>query len=154
VNALGAHLNTWPADAVVLTTELRAPIRRTAFSARVWRLAVTSAGLPLSVTFHALRHFYASLLIRPGESVKTVQARLGHASAADTLDTYSHLWPDSDDRTRAAVDSVLRTAENSSRTAGAPPARKRRSGGRRTSRPVRRVLSTGASRPPDERPSI
>jgi integrase len=35
--------------------------------------------------------FYASLLIRHGESVKTVQARLGHASAAETLDTYGHL---------------------------------------------------------------
>ena len=56
---------------------------------------------------HALRHYYASLLIRYGESVKTVQARLGHASAAETLDTYSHLWPDSDDRTREAVDQVL-----------------------------------------------
>ena len=56
---------------------------------------------------HALRHYYASLLIRYGECVKTVQARLGHASAAETLDTYSHLWPDSDDRTREAIDSVL-----------------------------------------------
>jgi integrase len=56
---------------------------------------------------HALRHYDASLLIRYGESVKTVQVRLGHASAAETLDTYSHLWPDSDDRTRAAIDSVL-----------------------------------------------
>lgn len=36
-----------------------------------------------------------------------MQARLGHASAAETLDTYSHLWPDSDDRTREAVDSAL-----------------------------------------------
>ena len=36
-----------------------------------------------------------------------VQSRLGHASAAETLDTYSHLWPDSDDRTRQAVDHVL-----------------------------------------------
>jgi hypothetical protein len=27
--------------------------------------------------------------------------------AAETLDTYSHLWPDSDDRTREAVDLVL-----------------------------------------------
>lgn len=54
-----------------------------------------------------LRHFYASLLIRYGESVKVVQERLGHASAAETLDTYSHLWPDSEDRTRAAVDAVL-----------------------------------------------
>jgi len=50
----------------------------------------------------------ASLLIRHGESVKTVQTRLGHATAAETLDTYSHLWPDSDDRTREAVDQVLR----------------------------------------------
>ena len=39
--------------------------------------------------------------------VKVVQARLGHASASETLDTYSHLWPDSDDRTRTAVDAVL-----------------------------------------------
>jgi hypothetical protein len=60
--------------------------------------------------FHGLRHYYASLLIRHGESVKTVQERLGHASAVETLDTYSHLWPDSDDRTREAVDSVLAPA--------------------------------------------
>ncbi len=73
------------------------------------------AGLS-GVTFHSLRHFYAGLLIRHGESVKTVQARLGHASAAETLDTYSHLWPDSDDRTRAAVDSVMRASADYVRT--------------------------------------
>lgn len=62
---------------------------------------------PAGVRLHDLRHYYASLLIRHGESVKVVQARLGHASAKETLDTYSHLWPDSEDRTRAAVDDVL-----------------------------------------------
>jgi hypothetical protein len=36
-----------------------------------------------------------------------VQARLGHASASETLDTYSHLWPDSEDCTRRGVDEVL-----------------------------------------------
>jgi integrase len=118
LNGLAAHLAAWPADEYVFTTELGAPIRRTAFSARVWQPSVKAARLPRSVTFHALRHFYASLLIRHGESVKTVQARLGHASAAETLDTYSHLWPDSDDRTRAAVDSVLLRAEDRLRTAG------------------------------------
>jgi len=40
-------------------------------------------------------------------SVKTVQARLGHANAGETLDTYAHLWPDAEDRTREAVDEVL-----------------------------------------------
>jgi integrase len=65
------------------------------------------AGVRQGVTFHDLRHFYASLLIRHGESVKTVQARLGHATAQETLDTYGHLWPDSEDRTRAAVEMAL-----------------------------------------------
>ena len=46
---------------------------------------------------HELRHYYALLLIRHGESVKTVKRRLGHATAAETLDTYSHVWPDPDD---------------------------------------------------------
>ena len=59
------------------------------------------------MTFHDLRHFYASLLIAKGCSIKTVQKRLGHQSAMETLDTYSHLWTDSDDETRAAVDVVL-----------------------------------------------
>jgi integrase len=78
--------------------------------------------LPDSVTLHDLRHYYASLLIRHNESVKVVQARLGHASAAETLDTYSDLWPDSEDRTRLAVDEVLAAepAADSLRTEGAP----------------------------------
>ena len=74
-----------------------------------WRPAAKAAGLTEATGKgqHALRHYYASLLIRYGESVKTVQSRLGHASAAETLDTYSHLWHDAEDRTRQAVDSVL-----------------------------------------------
>ena len=98
------------------------PITRQTFGHK-WRPAVAKAGLPAGTGFHALRHYYASLLIRHGESVKTVQARLGHASAVETLDTYSHLWPDSDDRTRDAIDSVLGSSPSGSaadqlRTAG------------------------------------
>ncbi len=107
VDALAAHLAAFPADGLLFTTGTGEPIRRTAFSARVWQPAVRRAGLPEGTGFHGLRHYYASLLIRHGESVKVVQLRLGHATAAETLDTYSHLWPDSEDRTRLAVDSVL-----------------------------------------------
>ena len=78
--------------------------------------SVRTIPLPAGTGFHALRHYYASLLIRHGESVKTVQARLGHASAVETLDTYSHLWPDSDDRTREAIDTVLGAPADSLRT--------------------------------------
>jgi integrase len=108
LDAVAAHLAEYPsnADALVFTNERGKPIRRSVFS-RVWRPSVDAAGVPAGTTFHDLRHYYASLLIRHGESVKVVQMRLGHASGAETLDTYSHLWPDSEDRTRAAVDSVL-----------------------------------------------
>jgi integrase len=74
-----------------------------------------AADAPRGTGFHDLRHFYASLLIRHGESVKVVQARLGHAFAGEAINTYAHLWPDSDDRTRdavaAALADCLRTAE-------------------------------------------
>lgn len=63
-------------------------------------------------TFHDGRHFYASALIAHGASVTQVQARLGHATAQETLNTYSHLWPDEDDRTRAIIDAVFAGAES------------------------------------------
>lgn len=56
---------------------------------------------------HDLRHFYASALIKHRESVKTVQKRLGHSKASITLDTYTHLWPDGEDTTAAAVESAM-----------------------------------------------
>ena len=45
-------------------------------------------------------------------------ARLRHASAKTTLDTYAHLWPDADDSTRAAIDAVMAARADSLRTAG------------------------------------
>lgn len=64
-------------------------------------------GLPSGKGLHQLRHFYASLLIDGGRSVKEVQERLGHASADETLNTYAHLFPDSADGTREVVDAVF-----------------------------------------------
>jgi hypothetical protein len=48
-------------------------------------------GLPEGFSFHDLRHYLASLLIASGADIKTVQARMRHASARTTLDTYGHL---------------------------------------------------------------
>lgn len=108
LEALVAQLREQPpgADGLLFTFG-GAPITRQSFG-HLWRPVARSVGLPVGTGLHACRHYYASLLIRHGESVKTVQARLGHASAVETLDTYSHLWPDSDDRTREAIDLVLR----------------------------------------------
>lgn len=67
----------------------------------------TIEGLPEQFSFHDLRHYLASLLIASGADIKTVQARMRHASATTTLNTYAHLWPDADESTRAAVGAVI-----------------------------------------------
>ena len=74
-------------------------------------------GLPPDFRYHDLRHYFASLLIASGADVKVVQARLRHASAKTTLDTYGHLWPDSDDSTRAAIEAVMAARADCLRTA-------------------------------------
>jgi integrase len=78
-------------------------------------------GLPAGFRYHDLRHYLASLLIASGADVKTVQARLRHASAKTTLDTYGHIWPGRDESTRAAVDAVI-TAQAEQRRNSTPSA--------------------------------
>jgi len=119
VDALAQHLQLYPPSADGFVFILRGePVRRTAFG-HLWRPVAETAGLAVGTGLHAMRHYYASLLIRHGESVKTVQARLGHASAVETLDVYAHMWPDSDERSREAVDSVLGAAADHRRTGDA-----------------------------------
>jgi len=104
--ALSAHVARWRAATLLTNTEggQLAPWTLE----RAMRAARTKVdGLPDTFRYHDLRHYYASLLIASGADVKVVQARLRHRSAKTTLDTYGHLWPDQDDRTRTAVDAAL-----------------------------------------------
>lgn len=94
-------------EGLLFTGPRGGPIRRTTFS-DMWQAAAGPLGIPTGDGYHQLRHFYASVLIRAGESVKVVQDRLGHASATMTLDTYAGLWPEDQERTRTALDDVLR----------------------------------------------
>ena len=50
------------------------------------------AGLP-RIRLHDLRHSYATAALTAGIAAKVVSERLGHASVAITLDTYSHVHP-------------------------------------------------------------
>lgn len=93
-------------EGLIFTNDHGEPIQRRQLS-RILQPAWKAAGMPPGTGLHVLRHYYASALIHGNESVKVVQARLGHASAQETLDTYSHLWPDTEDRTRAAAAAGL-----------------------------------------------
>jgi site-specific recombinase XerD len=92
-------------DGLIFTSSRGEPWRRGTF-AEIIRDARAKAGLPESVTFHHLRHRFASVLIGAGCSIKAVKEALGHANASETLDTYSHLWPSDDDRIRDAIQSL------------------------------------------------
>jgi integrase len=103
-DSLAAYLATHPTDGPLFLDGSRAPL-----TYRRWCTLWTRATAEIGVDFttHDLRHFYASALIAGGASVRQVQAVLGHASAVVTLQTYAHLWPGDDDRTRTIIDSVL-----------------------------------------------
>jgi integrase len=130
---LAAHVKQWPAE-TVLSNEVGEPVGPWALE-RVFRKAraavhaaaeeAREAGedapdVPVGFRFHDLRHYLASLLIASGADVKTVQARLRHASAKTTLDTYGHLWPDRDESTRAAIEAVLVARETQDRPTTRP----------------------------------
>ena len=73
------------------TAEDDTPLRPDWLSARFSKL-VKRAGLP-SLRLHSLRHTHATGLLKAGTNPKIVQERLGHYSAAFTLDAYSSVVP-------------------------------------------------------------
>jgi len=90
---------------LIFTDSKGDPIRRNALG-HIWRRGAVAAGVA-GFTPHDLRHYAASVLIDQGTSVKAVQRHLGHASATTTLDTYAHLWPESEEVTRRALEVGL-----------------------------------------------
>ncbi len=104
LDALADHLRGVHRTHLILTDDAGRPIRRNRFG-EIWRQSCARAGL--SFRFHDLRHSFASMLIAGGESVVVVQRVLGHASAKITLDTYGHLFPDAEDRTRTVLNTAL-----------------------------------------------
>jgi len=55
-----------------------------------------------------LRHTGATLLLLAGESVKVVSERLGHSTAMQTLDVYSHVLPGMQEKAAAKLDAIFR----------------------------------------------
>jgi integrase len=94
-----------PDDGSLSITSTREVYGREHYSA-LFTAAVKCAGLPVGTTTHDLRHHCASLLLAAGESVVAVAERLGHENATLVLNTYGHLMPDSEDRTRRAVEEA------------------------------------------------
>jgi integrase len=65
--------------------------------------AAARAGIE-GVTFHDMRHAFASRMIARGIEPVTLAKLMGHEDIRETLNTYSHLWD------RARTDDVVREA--------------------------------------------
>lgn len=89
---------------LLFTSEYGAPVR-TSTLWTVWKNAATAVGT--DATPHDLRHYFASIHISGGTSIKALQSMLGHKSASETWDTYGHLMGDEDDRSRTVIQNAL-----------------------------------------------
>ena len=63
------------------------------------------AGIKKPVSFHTLRHSFATHLIESGTSVRTIQALLGHRSL-QTTERYTHLAQNYLHQTRSPLDRL------------------------------------------------
>ncbi|MFE9536199.1 tyrosine-type recombinase/integrase [Streptomyces sp. NPDC006691] len=113
VDALAAHLERFPAPAVkiedrtaprrprqrtarlIFPNQYSVPVRRGSWS-HVWKRTRQRANKALTATYEQARAAW----VRRGKPD-------GSAKPSITLDTYTHLWPDEEDTTRAAVEAVL-----------------------------------------------
>jgi integrase len=57
-----------------------------------------------NITFHSLRHSYASMLVHLNENIHTVQSLLRHKDFKLTYNTYAHLYPDCSPKSFDAID--------------------------------------------------
>ena len=64
------------------------------------------AGVSEAISFHSLRHLYASQLLSAGVPLPVVSRYLGHENIAVTGKTYAHFLPSDFETSRAAINSL------------------------------------------------
>ncbi|KOG09704.1 MULTISPECIES: tyrosine-type recombinase/integrase [Streptomyces] len=104
---------------LLFTAPLGNHVWRGMFNSDQWKPALAAAGVirerkedeetyaaAREHGMHALRHFYASVLLDAGENIKALAEYLGHSDPGLTLRVYAHLMPSSRERTRSAIASA------------------------------------------------
>jgi integrase len=81
------------------------PLHPGAVSVRFQRI-VREAGLP-RIRLHDVRHTYATMALRAGVNPKIVSTRLGHATVAFTLDTYTADIPELDQAAAVTISNLF-----------------------------------------------
>ena len=102
------HLARYPKrnpDALLFPAEGGSPIRQNTYHVQ-FKAAVKRADLPGGLASHALRHHFATTLLRAGLSPVAVGRMLGHSDGSLVVKTYAHYLPADDSPARAALDAA------------------------------------------------
>ena len=73
---------------------------------------IAGTDLPQDLHLHSMRHTHASLLINSDIAARVIADRLGHSTTKTTLDTYSHVFAESEARAATAIDMALFRKQN------------------------------------------
>jgi integrase/predicted RNA-binding Zn-ribbon protein involved in translation (DUF1610 family) len=95
----------WEDTGLIFTNEGGQALHPWATS-RCFRAAVKEAMLP-DIRLHDLRHTHATLALQAGIHPKVISERLGHATIAITLDTYSHAIPAMQEEAAAKIAGLV-----------------------------------------------
>jgi integrase len=93
------------AEDLIFTTTTGRPIHSDKLAQR-FKAILRQTGLS-SIRLYDLRHTAATLALSAGVAPKVVAEQLGHASAAFTLDVYSHLLPHMQEEAAIKVEKIL-----------------------------------------------
>lgn len=96
----------WKDPGLVFTTKIGTPLDASNLVSRHFKPLLKRTGLPM-IRWHELRHGCGSFLLSQGISIKVVQEILGHTSLTVTMDVYSHVLPDLQEKAAAAMDNLL-----------------------------------------------
>lgn len=108
---LAEHLRQFPAEPgrPIFTTIRGKAVHHSVFNETVWKPACKAVGIDSTLRrngCHRGRHTFASVLLHEGESVAAVAEWMGNTQQV-VLETYSHLIPTSEDRTRGVIDRAF-----------------------------------------------
>lgn len=109
-DALAGHIDRHKPEGALFRTTRGNLIRRDYFNADILKPAILAAGVPADMTFHDLRHTFASTALAEGVPISEVSRWLGHESITTTVDLYGHLVPEASERARTALDNAFASA--------------------------------------------
>lgn len=96
----------WQDGDLVFASQTGAPVDPSNLLSRHYYPLLRRVGLP-RLTFHALRHTAATLMLGSGTHIRVVAERLGHADPTVTLRVYSHVTPTMQREAAQVMDALL-----------------------------------------------